>query len=795
MVNVGGAVISLLNRKLLRDVIRMRSQAFAIVLVVACGIAQLTTNVTAFRALQNAQASYYREYRFADVFVPVKHAPEWIVSQIQAVPGVERTETRIVRDLILDVPGLDEPATGRVVSIPGDRQPALNQLYIRRGRYVEPRNFDEVLVSESFADANHLSVGASISAVINGKLRKLQIVGVALSPEFIYQIKPGDLFPDNRRFGILWMSRTALSAAFDMEAAFDDVVVSLKRGASERMVIDELDRILRPYGGYGAYGRQNQVSHAFITDEIRQNRVFGLIMPSIFLGLAGFLIATVMMRMVSLQREQIGVLKAFGFADGVISIHYLKLALVIITAGWFLGITLGIWWAGVVSDMYRHFYYFPSLRFSLEADTLVLTYAVVAVTAVAGCLRAVRKASLLPPAEAMRSDAPVSFRSGLLERLRLFRWMSLNGRMIFRNIARYPVKAALSILGIALGTSVLLVGYYFQDALHYMADVQFRAVQRETEMVTFQSPQNHFALNELTRLPGVLRVEPVRIVPARLRNGYRVRRIGLFGMEVNGELRRLVSQDGRHHQLPLSGVVLTKKLAEILDVREGEDIVVEVIEGRRPEKTLTVTGVVDELMGLSAYINIRDLNAMMLEPPVISGAFLLVDSRQEHALESQLKHSTAITSVSSRKAAVKSFEDTLAQTSGNFAYIFILFATLIVFASVYNAGRIALSERTRELASLCVLGFSRAEVALVVIGEQAVLTAVAIPIGIAIGYLIASWLSWVYALELFRIPLIITRASYGATVFSATSAALVSALVVLRRIVRLNLVAAIKTAE
>jgi len=786
---------SLLDRKLIREVVRMRSQVLAIVLVVACGVSLLATNVTAFQALQRAQVDYYRDYRFSDVFASVKRAPRSIVERVRAIPGVREAEPRIVRELTLDVPGLGEPAIGRAVSIPENGTPLLNRLYVRRGRTPEPGKLDEIVISEGFAEANNLQIGVTIGAAINGKWRRLQVVGVALSPEYIYQIKPGDLFPDNRRFGVLWIGEKALSAAFDMDGAFDDISLSLDAGASEQTVIRELDNLLRLYGGAGAYGRKNQVSHMFVTDEIRQNRVFGMIMPAIFLGLAGFLVATVLMRLVKIQRDQIGMLKAFGFSNTAVAAHYMKLALLIITLGWLAGIAFGTWWASVLGEMYKEFYRFPALNLSLGVNTMVLTYLVVAATAAAGCLGAVRRATTLMPAEAMRPEAPVSFRSGLLDYLHAAHWIPLNGRMVIRNISRYPFRASLSILGIALGASVLLVGYYFQDALQLMADLQFRVVQKANETVLFGSPQNSSVLSEIAHLPGVLQVEPVRMIPVRISSGARNRRIVLTGIEPENRLRRLVSQDGREHRLPLSGLVLTKKLAQILDVGINAEVSVEALEGRRPLKAFPVAGIVDEALGLSAYMNIGEANDFMLEDRVSSGAYLFVDHGQQSSLYAALKQRPGIMSVSSRTAALESFEDTLAKTSGSFAYIFVLFATIIVFAAVYNAGRIALSERTRELASLCVLGFSRLQVAIVVIGEQAVLTAVAVPAGLWIGYLIAKWISWTYALETFRIPLVITPRSYLVTVLSVLVSAAFSALIVHRRIMRLNLVAAIKTRE
>ena len=786
---------SVLNKKLIREVLGMRSQVLAIVLVVACGVAMLATNLTAFQALQEAQSRYYREFRFAQVFASVKRAPLSLMPRIRGTPGVREVESRIVRELTLDVPGLDEPATGRAISLPDSHQPLLNRIYLRKGRLPEPGNLDEILISETFAEANDLQVGSTIGAVVHGKWRRLQIVGIGLSPEYIYEIKPGDLFPDNRRFGILWMSEEALAAAFDMDGAFDSISLTLDKTASEQAVIRSLDLLLGRYGAAGAYGRKNQVSHTFVTDEIRQNRIFGMIMPVIFLSLAGFLVATLLMRLVNIQRDQIGMLKAFGFGSGTLATHYAKLALLIVTLGWLVGIALGTWWAGVLGEMYRQFYRFPSLEFSIRPTTILATYVVVAVTAVAGCLGAVRKATALPPAEAMRPEAPVSFRSGLLEYLGAVRWIPINGRMIFRNIGRYPLKAALSILGIALGTSVLLVGYYFQDALQHLANLQFRLVQREDEAIMFASPQNLSAVLEVARLPGVLSIEPFRVIPVRVWNGYRERRIALMGLQPEGRLRRLVNQDGGERSVPLSGLVLTKKLAEILQVAAGEEISLEALEGRRTSRKFSVTGIVDEAMGISAYTSMGEANAFLREDRLSSGAYIRVDSAYQQSLNSSLKQRPGISGVSTRASALTSFEETLARTSGSFAYIFVLFASVIVFAAVYNAGRIALSERSRELASLCVLGFSRSEVAVVIIGEQAVLAAVALPAGLGIGYLISSWISWTYALEMFRIPLVISTKSYFITAMTVTASAALSALVVLQRIVRLNLVAAIKTRE
>jgi putative ABC transport system permease protein len=202
---------------------------------------------------------------------------------------------------------------------------------------VEPGRGDEALVSEAFAVAHGLRPGEAVWGVINGRQQRLTIVGVVLSPEYVMQIRGGDFLPDAKRYGVFWMGHQALAAAFNMEGAFNDVAVTLTRDASEAAVIDRLDQVLRPYGGIGAYGRSDQASNRYVSDELRQLRGMGLMAPAIFLAVAMFLFNVVLSRLVSTQREQIAALKAFGYTRREIAWHYLKLVLLIAVAGVVLG--------------------------------------------------------------------------------------------------------------------------------------------------------------------------------------------------------------------------------------------------------------------------------------------------------------------------------------------------------------------------------------------------------------------------------------------------------------------------
>ena len=627
-----------LDRKLFRDLWHARGQVIAIALVVACGIASFVMARSAYTSMTLTQATYYNEYHFAQVFISLKRAPETLKKQIADIPGVAQTQTRIVVDVTLDIPNLPEPATGRLISIPEQRVSMLNDIFIRQGRYIEAGRGNEVLISEAFAQANNLQLGDSIGAIINGRWENLQIVGIALSPEYVYEIRGGgDLLPDNKRFGILWMGRDALGKAYDLDGAFNNVTLSLSPGAKEIEVITQLDRLLARYGGLGAYAREDQVSHQILTDEIKGLQIMATMLPSIFLGIATFLLHVVLSRLVSTQRGQISILKAFGYNNFAIAWHYLKFVLTIVTFGSTLGILGGIWLGIKLTEIYTRLYKFPLLRYDFSPKVLATAIIVSYVAAAIGAFMAVNKAVALPPAEGMRPEPPAQFKPTMVERLGLQRFFSTAGRIILRNLERKPIQAVLSIFGVSLAVAILITGNYMLDAMNYLMDFQFRQVQREDMTIVFNEPRPSRTRYEVANLPGVIDSEPFRLVPARLRFEHHTYRTALIGIEPQGQLRRLMDKNLHSVYLPSNGVVMTTKLAEILGVQPGDILTVEVLEGSRPVRQIAVAGLVDELLGVQAYIDIHALNRLMREDATISGAYLFVDAHLTNQLYTELK--------------------------------------------------------------------------------------------------------------------------------------------------------------
>jgi putative ABC transport system permease protein len=628
--------ISALNRKLIRDLWHMRSQAVAIAMVMAAGVAMYVAFLSNFDSLQRTLTAYYADQRFADVFVSLKRAPERLTTRIRAIEGVEVADTRVVVGVTLDVPGMEEPAAGLLVSVPADTRPALNDVFLRSGRWPELGRSEEVIASEAFCVEHGFEPGAEVAAIINGRRRQLRIVGIALSPEYIYSSPPGEMIPDDRRYGVFWMERRALAAAYDMEGGFNQLSLALASGASEREVIDRVDQLLARYGGLGAIPRAQQFSAWTIANELTQLQTFGFFVPVLFLCVAAFILNIALARALALQRPQVAALKALGYANGQLAWHYLKWAMAIALAGGIVGVAAGAWLGSGMIGLYNQYFRFPELAYQLSAPVVGGALLISLVAAVLGAGSAVARAVRIPPAEAMRPEAPVRYRRSVLERVGLHNHLRPTARMVLRTLERQPVRTAASILGIALAGGILFVGFVFIDAMTALTDTEFQQRMRQDVTVTFVEPRSAAALHDLEHLPGVMRVEAARTVPVRLRAGHRERTLAITGLPITTTLNRVVDQSGRSYSMPPDGLLISSILAEVLDVTAGDALTVEVLEGARPIVVERVTALIDDNMGLQAYMDIDRLHRLMREGGALSMAYLQVDQAMLGDLHAQL---------------------------------------------------------------------------------------------------------------------------------------------------------------
>ena len=695
----------------------------------------------------------------------------------------------------ISIPNVADPIIGRLIGLDARAPQRLNKVHLRRGRMIEAHRSGaiEALVSEGFAIARQLKPGDRIGALINGKREVLLIVGIALSPEYIFAGMAGS--PDQRGFGVFWVDRQALAAAYNMEGAFNQVAVRLGPGATEGPVIDQLDRLLAPFGGISAHGRDQQMSHMILNSEIKEQRVLGTVLPSIFLAVAGFLLNVVLSRQIATQREQIAALKALGYENRAIGLHYLKLVLVIVLLGLALGLalgaTLGHWFVGIYADVFR----FPELRYRVKPVLILAAVGVTMAAAVLATLKAIRATVRLAPAEAMRPPAPGVYKPMLIERLGLQHWFSPPVRMILRTMERRPLRTGLTVFGIAVAMAIVITGAFWRDSIAVLMDTQFNQVLRgdvSIGLIEATPARIHF---EMAKLPHVTAVEGARTVAARLVNANHTWRGAIQGKPEQPELYRIVGLEHQVFQPPRNGLLLTDRLADRLKVKPGDSVRLEFLEGRREVLDIKVAGLVTEMLGMNAYIERRALNTLLREGDIVNQVTVAVDRGHDAALLTELKELPRVAVAISKSVMKRNIEDVTARNLMVFSGILTAFATVIAIGVVYNNARIALAERAWELASLRVLGFTRGEVSAFLLGELAIEIVLATPLGMALGYFLASIIVGLIKTDEFSFPFVIQPATYAFAALCVFAAGIVSALIVRRRVDTLDLVGVLKTHE
>lgn len=781
--------------KLLRDFKRLWLQAIAIALVLASGVAILLTSVGMYAALSETRTAYYERNRFADVFVHATRAPLSLLSEIARIDGVLSVEARISGDAILDIPGRTRPAVGHILSYPEASDPILNVPFLIEGRFPDPSVTGEVMVNAPFAEANGFKPGDRFGANLRGQKRELTIVGTALSPEFVYTIGPGAMMPDNASFGIIWMSERAAAAAFDMTGAFNNASLSLATGLPTEPVIDALDALLEPFGSLGAYDRKTHQSDAFLDAELKQLKGMAAILPPIFFGISAFLVSMVMGRIIALERSEIGLLKAIGYSNTEICLHYLMLAGLIAVVGVLLGWIAGTVLARTMAMQYAEFFNFPFVLFRVSYWVYAAAGLAALATTSLGAAQSALAAARLAPAVAMQPPAPPRFKRSVIDIAMAKLRLTQSTIMILRSLLRWPFRTALTSLGLALAVASVVSSMFINDALDEIVDLAFYQTNRQDAMLLFAEDVPETALEDIRKLPGVLQAESQQFRAAILHNGHLSKRIAVEARRPGTDLSRVLDASGKPLVVPPGGILLSQRLAAQLDVQSGDTLEAEFLSGKRETYPLTVTGLVEQHFGLGAYMDLPYMNALFRQTPRLTMANVTLDEQQIEPLYQAIKDIPRVTGIIEMNVNRRAFQDTIEQNVLVMNSIYITIAVLITVGVSYNAARIQLSERARELASLRILGFGRGEVSYILVGEMMLIALIAQPFGWLIGAWIAQTMTNAFTSDLYAVPLVLKPATFAIASLIVLCASFGSVMIVRRRLDRLDLVSVMKTRE
>ena len=383
----------------------------------------------------------------------------------------------------------------------------------------------------------------------------------------------------------------------------------------------------------------------------------------------------------------------------------------------------------------------------------------------------------------------------MAERWGLGRFLSTLSLMVFRRLERNRRSTVLSILGMSLGVAVLVLGSFMEDTINYVIDVQFQRAQRQDVTLVFNEAVSSSAIHDARHLPGVHEAEGFRAVPARLSSANRSRRVSIMGLDSQPDLFRVLDKQTQEVTIAPGGLTISEKLAELLGVTLGDQIEVEFLEGRKQRRSVPVVAVFPDYTDPGAYINRAELHRILGEGACYSGFFLAVDSRRIDELHRRLKQTPTAAGVSLKQSALQSFQETIAENLRPMRLTNALFASVIAFGVIYSCALITLAERSRDLATMRVLGFTRNEVSRVLLGELAVITLAALPIGLPLGYGLSYFATLALDTETHRFPLVISRATYAYATTVILAAAGISASVVIRKIYGLDMIAVLKVKE
>jgi putative ABC transport system permease protein len=582
---------------------------------------------------------------------------------------------------------------------------------------------------------------------------------------------------------------------YNLDGAFNNIVLDLAPGTAADPIIAQMDLLLSPYGAGGAFTRKDQASAQRLDDELRVLHSLSVAYPLVFLSVAAFMVNAVLARIVRLQREQIAQMKALGYSSRQVGVHYLKFVFVIGLLGTVIGGIAGRLMGGGLVDLYTMFFRFPSLDFRMDFGALGIALLISAGTSVLGVLSVVWQAVKLPPAEAMRPEPPADFKPSFFERIGLTRFFSPTFRMALRNIERRPWQAVFTAAGLALATGLMVLPGAMSNSIDYLLTFQWNRQQRQDAAVFLVEPASGKGLHDLEHLPGVIRAEPIRSVPARLRYGHYQRKLSVTGIDPGSDLNRLLDENGDTITMPEEGLVMSKKLAEVIGARIGDFVQVEVMEGRRPVLSIPIRGLVTDFAGVAAYMDIRALRRLLKEGDTINGAYLAIDHARWDEFMREVKDTPRAAVVMVKRDQLDSFRKTTAQSIGLIRKLYFVLAVIVAFGVVYNSARIALSERSRELATLRVVGFRLSEVRGVLLGELGILVLCALPAGLLFGKGLALLIMASFSTETVRMPIVIESSTYATAIGVVLTAAALSFALVSRMLAKLDLVGVLKARD
>lgn len=787
--------MNILHKKLVRDLWQSRGQFISVLIVVIIGVMFYSGINATFRNLTRASEKYYQDYRLGDLWVNVLKAPENMEDKIEAHPAVKKVTGRVVQDVKLDISG--ENAMIRLITLPDIKKDVVNDIVIKAGRYFSDADSNQCLVEEEFYKAHGLKPGDTISPVINGTEVKLKVLGSVKSPEYVYTLKDGsELMPDNRRFGVVYIKKSFGQAVLGYQGSVNSLTLLLKEGMDVEKVKEDMKKACKEYGVIDTVTKENQISNKMLSEEIKGLKSTGGAFPVVFFTVAAVIIYITMGRMVENQRTQIGVLKAFGFSDWKILLHYLSYSAFIAILGSIIGSVLGVFLGKGFTALENMYFNLPQAEMMMYPELVIPASLLTLLFCLLAGYNSCKKVFRIMPSEAMRSKAPVKGKRILFEKIPvLWKNISYQWKMILRNVIRYKRRAFLTSIGIVFATAIIVVALGMKASIDFLIDQQYTQIQNYDIKVGFSKFISLEELSPIKSMTHVSKLEPLVETGVEISNGWRKKEVGFTALVVQPEIYKVIDKKGDPQTLPDNGILMPEKLAKALGVQLNEPVNIKSFLPGKEKKEMQVKGIIAQYLGTSAYGSIEGFNTLAGEGRIANAAVIKLDGgAYEKQVVNELKKMPFVSSVQSKSDSMNNLVKNMAAMTSSVG-VMILLAAVLSIAVIYNIATINIFERQRELATLKVLGFKDQEVRNLIFYENYLITLFGVLVGLPVGRWLGSTMMMAYETDAYTIPFATGQGTYLLTVVLTAGFTALANLTLAKKIRNLDMVEVLKSNE
>ncbi len=786
--------MSILGRKLLRDVRRQKWQFAAVGVTIVLGVTLFGASFDSFRNLTRSYAETYNRLHFADL--TVSGGDQQSFAQAAAsTDGVAATTRRNQAELPIVV-GERHKLYGRIVGMPVDDQPAVDQVKVTDGRYLSSDHPDGVLVEQHMYDHFHLAPGDTLQVTLQSRPTEVTVLGSAVSAEYLWPARSRqELFSTGDDFGVLFVPEDLAAQA---ASRVGQTLVRYDDNANREAVDAELQRTATSLGATDAQTQQDQPSNAALSEDVQGFGEISFMFPLLFLAAAGMATFILLNRIVHSQKAQIGTLVANGLSTRQIRRHYLGFGLLVGGCGALLGSIIGLVLGNLMTGAYTSALSIPDTVTGFYPLTPLLGILFGLVMGSLAALVPARSAARIMPAQAMQGAVPTA-RSGpsLLERLiPPLRRLPIRWRMSIRGIGRNPRRSLSTIIGVVLALTLILVSWGMLDTTNILVSEQFDEIQHNDAQVFLTSAVDDAAVADVAATDGVKDAESVVTTAATIRKGREQYATQLQAFEQDTSMHTFVTSSGTV-SLPDHGVLAGRSIRSTLNAQEGDDVVISFPALDTSVET-TIAGFVDEPLGTYLYMGDSQLETLLgqaqpavdaaqLQNPTLSSVMAIYDSGADaDTVQSRLLDMQSVAAVVSSNA-IQSLLDQAMALFYVFVGIMLAFGATMAFALLFNMISVNISERSVELATMRSNGLSVREINRLMTGENLLLVAMGIPAGLAVGYATSAVFLASYSSDLFDFSLHMRASTLALAALAIIITTLLSQWPGLKALERLNI--------